>query len=86
MKRILEQGESRQALPNESLAIEAEEATPVAHSDTWRARDSSNLVDAPLAATEFVRRNGAFHPDTRRFIDVGLPFGPKPRLLMAWLT
>lgn len=28
----------------------------------------------------------AFHPDTRRFVDVGLPFGPKPRLVLYHLN
>jgi hypothetical protein len=28
----------------------------------------------------------AFHPDTRRFIDVGLPFGPKPREVLYHLN
>ena len=28
----------------------------------------------------------AFHPDTRRFMDVGLPYGPKPRLVLYHLN
>src|ERR1035438_8718202 len=28
----------------------------------------------------------AFHPDTRRFVDVGLPYGPKPRLVLYHLN
>ena len=28
----------------------------------------------------------AFHPETRRFMDVGLPFGPKPRLVLYHLN
>jgi len=28
----------------------------------------------------------AFHPQSRRFVDVGLPFGPKPRLILAYLN
>ena len=28
----------------------------------------------------------AFHPDRGRFVDLGLPFGPKPRLILAHLN
>lgn len=28
----------------------------------------------------------AFHPDKGTFVDVGLPFGPKPRLILAYLN
>ena len=28
----------------------------------------------------------AFNPDTRRFVEVGLPFGPKPRLVLYHLN
>lgn len=38
---------------------------------------ANGLVSLVVAAGQ------AFHPDTRRFVDVGLPFGPKPRLWVA---
>jgi hypothetical protein len=38
------------------------------------------MVNLLLAAGQ------AFHPDTRRFVDVGLPFGPKPRLVLYHLN
>jgi hypothetical protein len=41
---------------------------------------ANGLVNLLLAAGQ------AFHPDTRRFIDVGLPFGPKPRLVLYHLN
>lgn len=41
---------------------------------------ANGLVSLLLAAGQ------AFHPDTRRFIDVGLPFGPKPRLVLYHLN
>ena len=49
--------------------------------DTIRQWERANgLVSLLLAAGQ------AFHPDTRRFIDVGLPFGPKPRLVLYHLN
>jgi hypothetical protein len=41
---------------------------------------ANGLVNLLLAAGQ------AFHPDTRRFVDVGLPFGPKPRLVLYHLN
>jgi hypothetical protein len=41
---------------------------------------ANGLVSLLLAAGQ------AFHPDTRRFFDVGLPFGPKPRLVLYHLN
>jgi hypothetical protein len=49
--------------------------------DDVRKWESANgLVNLLLAAGQ------AFHPDTRRFIDVGLPFGPKPREVLYHLN
>jgi hypothetical protein len=33
-----------------------------------------------------VEAGRAFHPDEGTFVDVGLPFGPKPRLILAYLN
>jgi Plasmid encoded RepA protein len=33
-----------------------------------------------------VEAGRAFHPDQGAFVDVGLPFGPKPRLILAYLN
>ena len=41
---------------------------------------ANGMVSLLLAAGQ------AFHPDTRRFFDVGLPFGPKPRLVLYHLN
>jgi hypothetical protein len=41
---------------------------------------SNGLVSLVVAAGQ------AFHPDTRRFVDVGLPYGPKPRLVLYHLN
>ena len=41
---------------------------------------TNGLVNLLLAAAQ------AFHPDARRFVDVGLPFGPKPRLVLYHLN
>jgi hypothetical protein len=40
----------------------------------------NGLVSLVVAAGQ------AFHPDTRHFVDVGLPFGPKPRLVLYHLN
>jgi hypothetical protein len=41
---------------------------------------ANGLVSLVVAAGQ------AFHPDTRRFVDVGLPYGPKPRLVLYHLN
>lgn len=41
---------------------------------------ANGLVSLVVAAGQ------AFHPDTRHFVDVGLPFGPKPRLVLYHLN
>jgi hypothetical protein len=41
---------------------------------------TNGLVSLIVAAGQ------AFHPDTRRFVDVGLPYGPKPRLVLYHLN
>ena len=41
---------------------------------------TNGLVNLLLAAGQ------AFHPEIRRFMDVGLPFGPKPRLVLYHLN
>ena len=41
---------------------------------------ANRLVNLLLAAGQ------AFRPDTRRFIELGLPFGPKPRLVLYHLN
>jgi hypothetical protein len=41
---------------------------------------ANGLVNLLVAAGQ------AFHPDMRRFIDVGLPYGPKPRLVLYHLN
>src|SRR4051812_33745720 len=33
-----------------------------------------------------VEAGRAFHPERGAFIDIGLPFGPKPRLILAYLS
>ncbi len=45
---------------------------------TWKR--SNGIVSLVVAAGQ------AFHPDTRRFVDVGLPYGPKPRLVLYHLN
>ena len=41
---------------------------------------SNGIVSLVVAAGQ------AFNPDTRRFVDVGLPYGPKPRLVLYHLN
>ena len=45
---------------------------------TWER--ANGLVSLVVAAGQ------AFDPDTRKFLDVGLPFGPKPRLVLYHLN
>ncbi len=33
-----------------------------------------------------IKAGEALHPEKNRFVDVGLPFGPKPRLILAYLN
>jgi len=41
---------------------------------------SNGLVNLLVSAGQ------AFHPDTRRFMEIGLPYGPKPRLVLYHLN
>ncbi|MDP9014745.1 MAG: replication protein RepA [Pseudomonadota bacterium] len=41
---------------------------------------ANGLVNLLVAAGQ------AFHPDTRKFVEVGLPYGPKPRLVLYHLN
>jgi hypothetical protein len=51
---------------------------PGAEIRTWER--FNGIVSLVVAAGQ------AFHPDTRRFVDVGLPYGPKPRLVLYHLN
>jgi hypothetical protein len=69
------------------LAIEAEEAAKVgALGFMARALTMATMPHSKPEISEFQRRNGAFVLSMHAPSHVGLPYGSKPRLLIAFLT
>lgn len=79
--------EALDRLINESLAIEAEEATKAGSLGFMaRAMVQATLPHKKVAGSEFTRTNGNFTLSLLSPSKVGLPYGVIPRLLLAWVT
>lgn len=75
------------ALVEAHLAIEAEEAAEAgALGYMARALTLATMPHSRHDQSEFQRRNGAFVMSMHAPASVGLPYGSKPRLLVAYLT
>ena len=75
------------ALVEAHLAIEAEEAAEAgALGYMARALTLATMPHSRHDRSEFQRRNGAFVMSMHAPASVGLPYGSKPRLLVAYLT
>lgn len=69
------------------LAIEAQEAKEAgALGFMARALTMATMPHSKMAGNEFRRRNGAFSMSMLAPVSVGLPYGSKPRLLIAYMT
>ncbi len=79
--------EALDRLINESLAIEAEEATKAGSLGFMaRAMVQATLPHKKVEGCEFTRTNGNFTLSLLAPSKVGLPYGVIPRLLLAWVT
>jgi hypothetical protein len=71
----------------EALAIDEEEARQAgAIGYMARAMVQATMPHSRVEGSEFKRRNGKFHISMLAPSDIGLPYGPLPRLIMAWMT
>jgi Plasmid encoded RepA protein len=79
--------ETIEALIEQSLAIEADEASEAgAIGFMARAMTLASLPHGKTAGNEFARHNGPFTLSIMSPSEIGLPYGSIPRLLLAWLT
>lgn len=79
--------ERLQKLVESHLAIEAQEAAEAgALGYMARALTLATMPHSKFEGNEFHRRNGAFSMSMLAPSNVGLPYGSKPRLLVAFLT
>lgn len=74
-------------LINQALAIEDEQAQDAgALGFMARAMVQATLPHRKTEGNEFVRKNGSYTLTIMAPSAIGLPYGPVPRLLLAWLT
>ena len=79
-----------------AVAIEADDPEAILYQHTVFCQTGLPYRDPGKAARLWQRSQGAahleveagraFHPEKDAFVDVGLPFGPKPRLILAYLN
>ena len=85
-----------QRLVRSAVEIEAEDPDSILYMHTVFCQTGLPYRDPGKAARLWQRSQGAAHleveagrafsPDKGAFVDVGLPFGPKPRLILAYLN
>ena len=78
------------------MAIEADDPEAILYQHTVFCQTGLPYRDPGKALRLWQRSQGAahleveagraFHPEKGNFVDVGLPFGPKPRLILAYLN
>jgi hypothetical protein len=89
-------GRTKRRLVRSALEIEAEEPAGVAYQHTVLCQTCLPYRDPGDAVRLWKRRQGhvsllieagrAVHPETDDWIELGLPYGPKPRLILAYLN
>lgn len=85
-----------QRLIQSAVAIEADDPEAILYQHTVFCQTGLPYRDPGKALRLWQRSQGAahleveagraFHPEKGNFVDVGLPFGPKPRLILAYLN
>jgi hypothetical protein len=86
----------KQRLLQSALAIEAQDPASLLYQHTVFCQTSLPYRDPGRDRREWERRNGiiqlkvvageALNPETGEWVQLGLPFGPKPRLILAYLN
>ncbi len=86
----------RRRLLQSALAIEAQDPASLLYQHTVFCQTSLPYRDPGQGRREWERRNGsvqlkvvageALNPETGDWMQLGLPFGPKPRLILAYLN
>jgi hypothetical protein len=89
-------GRTKRRLVRSALEIEAEEPTSIAYQHTVLCQTCLPYRDPGEEVREWERRQGrvsllieagrAVHPETGNWVKLGLPYGPKPRLILAYLN
>lgn len=89
-------GRVQQRLIRSAVAIEADDPDAILYQHTVFCQTGLPYRDPGKELRLWQRSQGAahleveagraFHPDKGNFVDVGLPFGPKPRLILAYLN
>jgi hypothetical protein len=89
-------GRTKRRLMHSALEIEAGEPASVAYQHTVLCQTCLPYRDPGEAVRLWKRRQGqvsllieagrAVHPETDDWIELGLPYGPKPRLILAYLN
>jgi len=86
----------KQRLVDSSVAIAADDPHAIAYQHTVFCQTGLPYRNPGDDVRRWQRSQGtarleieagrALHPETREFVDLGLPFGPKPRLILAYLN